>query len=869
MIKQKQFLIFKFHSQRLEKSKYNIAITIQDARKNEELISLADSEFLRVIRRVTDHPYNNEDYYMAKKKNDKTKLDKLQFIPDYISVIIDNNGHYKKIKAKGIVVNGIKFKRFSCSPSNGRDNTVFFINENIYEKTKEILSNGANQIKILPSKYNAYFSLLSSSTYTVTSPKAIVVKDYTIQTKHMFDFVESNDQSFSIEKKEINIENYVPFDGMGIISLRMARVWASDLEVDYVPSAFCIRNAYIKGMVCTIDFHEYAIENRCIDTIEDIWGVKYKIEDIDIILTESQFKFWQAYDSWESYIKNLELNKINWGVTKISPNEDKKNSFTNYQFLQALNLNDEDLMSLCNPTIEWIKDVCGDDVNKTLLFMLGNKINWNNIEDNALKALLINKDMITDQYIKNRVIRSINKKIKEAYSGKLITHGNFSVMISDPIVLIQYAFGMPINSFLKNNEHYSNNWNKENVKNVVACRSPLTFYSEVNKLNLIQTPDTEKWYQYITSGIIYNIYGNDTFIHADSDFDFDLVYTTNNAPFLNSVHDKYLPITYNKKNRQKIDISEDDLYEADINSFDSKIGYITNCSTTMYEMLSMYEEGSREYDELIHRLKYCRFLQGSEIDKAKLGYSEEIPKYWTSEKDCDETDDPAFNKKLLIKNRPYFMRYIYSEYDREYKNYIDKNERISHAVYNCSIEENNNPEFVDNFIKYSPLLNTSGTMNKVCHYIEESLSFIDHYRRKDDKMVLKEIFDIENFEIDKVQEDPLLSEKTRENTDKIKTLIQMAKVYMRENRDRKSLLKYVDDEIKKIGTFEEIFISIFDIYYNDKINENKAIIWDIFGSYIIAEMLIKTDRKISYPYLDENGDIEYLNEYYNIKEESV
>ena len=56
------------------------------------------------------------------------------------------------------------------------------------------------------------------------------------------------------------------------------------------------------------------------------------------------------------------------------------------------------------------------------------------------------------------------------------------------------------------------------------------------------------------------------------------------------------PITYQKKPTEKKYIDIKDLYKADLLSFDSKIGYITNCSTTLYSMLSLYEKGSKEYN---------------------------------------------------------------------------------------------------------------------------------------------------------------------------------------------------------------------------------------------------------------------------------
>ena len=74
------------------------------------------------------------------------------------------------------------------------------------------------------------------------------------------------------------------------------------------------------------------------------------------------------------------------------------------------------------------------------------------------------------------------------------------------------------------------------------------------------------------------------------------------------------PITYQKKPTEKKYIDTKDLYKADLLSFDSKIGYITNCSTTLYSMLSLFEKDSVEYNTIMHRLKECRVAQGNEID---------------------------------------------------------------------------------------------------------------------------------------------------------------------------------------------------------------------------------------------------------------
>ena len=50
MVKQQQFHVFRLRSSRLKEYKYDIQLTIEQARKNKELIALGDSELLRQIR---------------------------------------------------------------------------------------------------------------------------------------------------------------------------------------------------------------------------------------------------------------------------------------------------------------------------------------------------------------------------------------------------------------------------------------------------------------------------------------------------------------------------------------------------------------------------------------------------------------------------------------------------------------------------------------------------------------------------------------------------------------------------------------------------------------------------------------------------
>ena len=107
-----QKFIYKIHSSRLRKEKWKLSLPISEARKNEEVISLADSQILRwidelngvvdgdaVARRIKREiaqirrePYSVENRRRMRKLY--ADLDNVQFKPDYMCLIIDKEKDY-------------------------------------------------------------------------------------------------------------------------------------------------------------------------------------------------------------------------------------------------------------------------------------------------------------------------------------------------------------------------------------------------------------------------------------------------------------------------------------------------------------------------------------------------------------------------------------------------------------------------------------------------------------------------------------------------------------------------------------------------------------------------------------------------------
>ena len=659
----------KVNSSLLDFKKNNLQCDINTMRKNKWLVSLADSQALRTIRKIryardpnitrydafaleelkrnkkqiSRQKYSNESYNAL--LNINQMIDEMLFMPEYVIVTIDKKKHYSNMIKNGLMINGYNYVRLLCGAGHARNNTVVFIRHDFEQEVKQHLRNGCRDVKITENKYNAYFALSSTATYRIDdeynkeiTPKVLLVDDCEIKMTKLVDWVKENDEfdpdlpielqnKYKVVTQEKELE-FNLFDGGGLIDISAARKWAAKLELDYIPSVFILRNIFIKGCLFVVDFKKFAKEIAGKTIITDLYGNCQNVLEKDIILTKSMFKLWNAYDSMEQYQENCNKYGNYWGVSRVSPKNDDDYVTTNYQFLQVLDMSQEDVENICDVTLNWLKGISGLDRSYAMLFLMGNLANnsnpemaYNSISDNIVKALAINQNMIKDDYIRQKLISAINKKIKESYIGKLLVKGCFSTMIPDPYAMMEWAFGLEVKGLLKEEEHYSKYWNSRYVKNVAACRSPLTWRSEINKLNLIKNEKTEEWYQYLNSGIIYNVFGNDCMLHADSDYDGDIVFTTDNDIFLKcKFYDQFnnLPITYEKKTVPKRIVKEKHLYRADLKSFDTKIGQITNYSTSFYDLLYKFKDdyseyGRKCYNEILERLKLTRFAQGNEI----------------------------------------------------------------------------------------------------------------------------------------------------------------------------------------------------------------------------------------------------------------
>ena len=853
-------------------------------------------------------------------KRIQDKINRTLFNPDYVTVVMDNLKQYDYLYNNGFTINNEKFKRFSCGAGQARVSTVVFSNEKIIPQAKDILNNGRDlNKKFSPSKFNAYFGLYGSATKEVSEPNFIVVKDYENTTSFMANYVIENGWGVddTIIQKMINDTPMNRTDGMGLITYRQAEKWAMEMGLDYVPSQFCIRQSYLKGMVCVFPIHEFCEEvnggNYLVDTIykdKDGNYIKADLRNYNVIISESQFKLWDSFDSIDTYINNCRKNKLDWRVALVSPKEANRMLKLNYQFIQTLNLSKDDVEKLAEQFVEWISKVSYDNAYYMLLFLLGvnntgEKINnfLSSSETYWIKALIANHNVKNDKYIRTKIRELIKKKIENGCKGDIYVDGNFQVIVSDPYGFMQHVCGLPVTGLLKEGKSYSNYWNERGVKQVDAMRSPLTYMSEHVILDLQKDDDTEKWYRYCKLGIILNYHGHETFNFAGSDFDMDILATTPNRIMIKGVYKDELPVVYDAPKPKKVLFTDKDLYESDTFSFGSIIGSITNKSSNGYAKLPLIEhkfgKDSQEYRLVKSRLQQCCKAQSAQIDKAKIGQEVKgIPKVWINRNKIKKNKhgkviDKHINRKKLYNNTlldkyPYFFRYVYKDTNRAYKKYLDEYNVICKQKYKISFHElesierktRDQRDFISNFYEFCPVLVSNSSMNLLCKYIESINFKISQKTKIDDTLFDYAIYKRKAFEYMEYYED--VKKTFKEFISEQRNVILAQNIDDSEYEDTDSYHEvYInntsEDLFKKLNEINSnpyvIVNCLVDYFYTENPKRNRDLLWITYGKYIYKNIVENTGNTTNTTALfpmpcrdGEQEDLQYLGYNYKLQE---
>lgn len=883
-----QKFIYKIHSTRLRKSYWDLTLSIADAMRNAEIIALADSTMLRFIDELNQIDNAEESAYEIKSKIRKLKrgveanrrkkeiarlyeeLNAIQFKPDYLCLIMDSNADYKFAYQHGFKINGIKYCRLLATTGGVKGSTIVFTSERLYPELHQRIQNGRNpSVPLVPAKFGAYEALTCSSSTVVSDPLGIlVVPDCEVD---FFEDVIQIDDSDSEEPKMTFCKNAplhkVVSDGFGLMTPQRSRIWAEESGLDYLPSGICCRPyAFGKGMLVTFDFHRFAEEIAHSNMVQDAWGHPVDINTVDVILTTSMLKLWDSYSSIEDYMCNCKKNHYHFCITKICPPSLENERNLNYQFLQSYRLTDEQIETLIRPTIEELHDILGDDYRKSLLFLRGLHITEENVlmqEQDYIKALLIDPRMAEDLYVRSCIHRMIQKRITEAKIGVIKVSGNFQIACGDPYALCQSIFQLPVTGLLKAGEFYSRYWSDKKVQEAACFRAPMTCHNNIRKLYFPNTKEQEDWYSYIKTMLIFNSWDTSADALNGEDWDGDQNLTTDNPVLLDNLRELPTIMCIQRKADKKI-VTKEDLVKANIDSFGDDIGLYTNGITSQFDVQAQFPCDSPEYKTLEYRIMCGQLFQQNAIDKAKGILAKPRPFSWFGYSVQEDEDKNEFYQRIIADKKPYFMKYIYPQTMRSYKDYEAKSNLKCLTTFQITLDElkekHEKSEAEATFLYYyhkrMPVGNHDCITNKICRRFEQEFDgYISRFNKNE--------FDYR-----------LLKSEASYSTASFKSIKALYLAYT-------SLLSRYKQRISRERIDEETALdekaSMLQIFYQDcstacpnrrqlanivldlcyTANNSKQFAWDMCRDVFIETLLEKNHNTVSYPIEHPDGDILY------------
>lgn len=495
---------------------------------------------------------------------------------------------YQELARKGFDCNGVHYVRLASGSGQIRRNTICFIREDLYKVITDSLMCGlsfddfGNDFNA--AKFNAYFGLNISGCHLLPSslsPIVCVVDDYeairpheqvNYVTEREVDYItlpendyilvpddpdyqvdngkairKSDGVEFTIRHgvhKDITVAAYNEienspclnsFDGQGIMCPEWAKKVSDYLDFGYIASEMIIRAPWVKGLCATIDFRRW-FKEQGITTIKDSFGTVRNVDDIDVIISKSQFKMYKVYkakcaamnrNAWDYLVSCMDYNNLRWGIVK--PNKpDEYEKALNYQYLEALELNNDDLEKLCQRTIDFFKKLNSGDIEEVYRNLIGYEKTYEEIdtangddyknkknEDTRhrfQKAIEANYDLINDKYIRSLILQECETKLNAAKLGKIIIRGNYQFCVSDPIAQLQWiaknhcGADVDVIGVIPSGFIYSNYWLNADDRNdiITLLRSPLIDRNEIAKRTLVNK--TQDYFEYLHSGIIYSIH---------------------------------------------------------------------------------------------------------------------------------------------------------------------------------------------------------------------------------------------------------------------------------------------------------------------------------------------------------------------------
>lgn len=247
-------------------------------------------------------------------------------------------------------------------------------------------------------------------------------------------------------------------------------------------------------------------------------------------------------------------------------------------------------------------------------------------------------------------------------------------------------------------------------------------------------------------------------------------------------------------------------------------------------------------------------------------------------KNSTEKKENWFNRKLIADKKPYFMKYIYPAEKVRINEYTKRNNEKCLMRFRMTLNEllekpNKTKEenkFIQCYYQRMPLGVAPCTINRICWRIEEIFDNITSPDVDDD-------FDYSILKCANIEYSHQLYNRIKKIYERYKretaNYMQYAKLE-RIKSDERQIQKYIFKEqfkkqcLEQCPNEEYLCNIVLDLCYS-KSKNSKQFAWDVCGDMFIQNLLKRNNYMISYPTLDENGDIEFNGLRFSMKTSEI
>lgn len=241
----------------------------------------------------------------------------------------------------------------------------------------------------------------------------------------------------------------------------------------------------------------------------------------------------------------------------------------------------------------------------------------------------------------------------------------------------------------------------------------------------------------------------------------------------------------------------------------------------------------------------------------------------------DDVDKRQFYLSIVADKKPYFMRYIYPALSRQLNTYTRNANKNALREFGMSVEEllelspaeltEEQCDFLRYYQSRMPTSNNDCVMNRICRRFEQE--FGGYLGRHNSDV---------DFDYTVMRSDAAYAPS------QYKSILQLYSDYNHRIREYTVFAGYeridkyeiaaqtsamrleFEQECDRICPNRAALCNILlDICYRREATRKFA--WDICGSEIISNLLVKRGRTITYPTLDADGDISYCGKRFSLK----